>query len=126
VRALEPFKTTLVKYLHGNLPLGSRVHRHDQHYPHSCPSCAAPQETDEHLFTCPAESRETWRVQFLRKLRVLLDSETTPVCIMIVALDGAEALFQGRPAGLREYVDPEYRLVASRQAAIGWANMLKG
>jgi len=61
VKALEPFKVTLVKHLHGNLPVGSRVHRRDPRYSHSCPSCGAPQETDEHLYTCQSESRETWR-----------------------------------------------------------------
>ncbi len=45
---------------------------------------------------------------------------------MMVALAGAEALFQGRPDELREYVDPECRQIAAKQAAIGWANMLKG
>jgi len=126
LRALEPYKMTLVKYLHGNLPVGSRAHRRDPRYPHSCPSCGAPQETDKHLFTCQAESRETWRRQFLQKLWALLDTENTPTGIMIVTLDGAETLFLGQAAGIREYEDPEYGRWADRQAAIGWANMLKG
>jgi len=126
VKALEPYKVTLVKHLHGNLPVGSRFHRRDPRYSHSCPYCGEPQETDEHLYTCQSESREMWRRQFLQKLHALLDEEGTLVGVMMVAVAGVENLFYGRDAHLPEYVDPVNQRLASRQAAIGWDNLLHG
>jgi len=81
---------------------------------------------DEHLYTCQSESRELWRRQFLQKLCALLDEEGKPVGVMMVAVAGAETLFQGQDAHLQEYVDPVNQRLASRQAAIGWDNLLRG
>jgi len=46
--------------------------------------------------------------------------------MMMVAVAGAETLFHGQDAHLPEYVDPVNQCLASRQAAIGWDNLLRG
>jgi hypothetical protein len=52
---------TLGKHLHGIAPSGNSVHRNNSHYAAKCPACACQLETNDHLITCPADSRRDWR-----------------------------------------------------------------
>ncbi len=124
IHTLEPYRVSLVKHLNATLPVGSRAHRLDNRYPHACPTCGEPYETDLHLYACTADTREQWRRQFLRGLRELLDEPKTPVTVMMVALEGAEAFITGDGPLLHRL--RTYMVLATAQTEIGWDNFMRG
>ncbi len=121
----DKHRTTLIKYLHGILPVGKLVHRYDKKYPEECPSCNAPVETQDHLFHCMAQPRRDWKAKFIRALRDRMEDMDTDLGTMDLLLDAVYAVIHGHdttqitvPSGLED--------VAHAQALIGWNQILKG
>jgi len=125
IKKLEKHRKTLVQYLHDWTPTGKQAHRYDPKYPASCPSCTAPVETREHLWQCPAQSREKWRQEFYSTMvKTLTELDTAPP-IQELMLEAFKALLEQRDTATIP-VDPSVADIAAAQTEIGWHQIRKG
>ena len=125
LKRLEKHRKTLVQYLHDWTPVGKRVHRYDIKYPASCPSCPTAVEDRDHLWSCPAQSRQKWRREcYSTMLKTLTELDTAPL-VQELFLEALKTLLDNREAtSIR--VDPSVADIGTAQAAIGWHHILKG
>ena len=122
---LRKHRTTLIKYVNGILPVGSMVTRYDIKYSPACPSCPEQLETTQHMIRCPGPTRQQWRQQFIHKLRMKLEKLGTALDLQELLLEGVKASIEGRAADTI-HVPESAQDVATRQAAIGWEEALRG
>ena len=122
---LNSHKSTLVKYLNDILPVGKMVHSYDLKYPLSCPSCPAAIEDRDHLWTCPAISRQQWRKDCQSNMLQALNKFDTAPPIQSLLLDALDALMHGKPLESIT-IHPLVEEVAEAQAQVGWHQILKG
>ena len=125
LRRLRKAKPQLVKYLNNVIPVGKLVSAYDPKYPASCPSCAEPIETRDHVWQCPAQSRVNWRASFLRNLRQKLEQLNTRIDLQELLLEGIKAKIEGR-ADHTINVPPTAQTIHEAQQEIGWDQILKG
>ena len=118
----------LVKFLHQWLPVGKVVSRYDPvKYPAKCPSCDAPVEDFQHLFTCPATNRTTWYSALKRDLRARCDKLQTDPALVDLLLYGLENHFKGIPIPTAPaLIPPRLRSLCEAQEAIGWDQLQLG
>jgi hypothetical protein len=122
---VQKHKKTLVQYVNDVHPVGKRVHMYDKKYPEGCPSCSAQVEDREHLWRCPAQSREKWRKEcYGNVLKTLNDQDTAPP-LQELLLQALKCLMQEIPMDTMT-VDPAVADVAAAQEEIGWHHILKG
>jgi hypothetical protein len=121
----EHHRTTLIKYLHGWLPVGRVVHRYDKKYEKECPSCTSvEEETIGHLPVCPGELREQWRKETLQETKKKMRALQTPFPIQEMFLNGLHSALYGTSPPTSE--DQHLQVVIATQGAIGWDQLLKG
>jgi hypothetical protein len=119
-------RTTITKFIHRHLPVGKRCHKYyDKKYPLECCSCNAPEETMEHLFTCPATTRKQWRKDFLKTMRTTMQDMDTRLDLMTLLLEALHKVIHGEDTS-EIPVPPELQGLADAQQAIGWDQLLKG
>ena len=127
-RAINRFDnkfTTLVKMLHGILPVGRRVHKYDPIYLKSCPTCHCEEEVPAHLPICPHESREAWRQKLKSNFKKKLEKAHTEPPLIQIATDGLQAFLDNTDLAMQPY-DPTYHDLVEEQNEIGWDNFMKG
>ena len=118
-------QTIFVKYLNDNLPVGGQIHKYDANYPIGCPSCTNPEEeTVDHLYKCPSQSREEWRKATLNTVRMTMDELDTAIPLRNLLLEGLHVVFYGREDTIQ--VPPGLETLAESQREIGWKQLLKG
>jgi hypothetical protein len=121
-----PHPVTVVKTLHGLLPVGARTSKYDPKYSSICPSCHTAKETTDQFYRCSCPSRKQWRSGFLKTiLDTAVKIDRRPK-LMEIMYEGALGYLQGK-----EYLDPLrfedcYRELIRQQNRIGWLNFLKG
>jgi hypothetical protein len=125
LRRLQKHKKTLVQYLNDIHPVGKRVHMYDPKYPENCPSCPAPVEDREHLWRCPAQSRQKWRKECYGAMLKTLTEQDTALPVQELLVDALHRLLHGRSFD-DMVVDPAVADIAAAQAKIGWHHILKG
>ena len=119
-------RPTLVKHLHGIAPTGKYVHRNDAHESPHCPSCTCILEHNDHLFQCPADSREKWRGETLRKLRKISGNSALQQQLCNIVIAGLQCVFRDTNESLHPArFPPEYRSLIAAQNAIGWAQLFR-
>jgi len=126
IKILDKHKVSLVKYVHGILPVRERTHKLDQRYDHCCQCCGEPKESEKHLWTCRSTGRQKCRESFIRGLFKLLDDDKTHASIMTVALEGAGQFLKGIEFPEFEFNDPENQRLFNNQSRIGWKNFMRG
>ena len=118
-------RPTMIKYIHGLLPLGNRVHKYNEKYPPTCPSCGAPDEDIKHFWACPAASRLSWRRQFLRNLDLKLRELKIKQTVRTLLVSKLRAVLDGQDPERVPVGDQELD-ISEAQKAIGWQQLLKG
>ncbi len=114
----------ITKFCFYTLPTGDRLHRRDSSYDNRCPTCHAPDETDDHLLQCPSHARRVWRSDLIQSLLKPIDSLLDPVLVDILR-EGLLCWFR------TETIDPTpysttYQQLLHEQNSIGWNNLLRG
>jgi hypothetical protein len=125
LRRQDKHRVSMVKYVHNLLPLGNIVHRNNQKYPESCPSCHNPVEDREHFWACSAPGRITWRENFIDALTKKLDDlRTDPQLAQLLVYKMRLVLARGDTS--HRLAHDHLRDVSKSQSAIGWDQVLKG
>ena len=117
LRRHQSHRVTMVKFLNGILPVGKMVHKYSAKYSPTCPSCPAQLEDTHHLFHCPAESRQSWRITCYQAVAKTLTDLKTPFPIQELFLAGFKAALHDT----NEYPDPQEATlnhIAQAQTAI--------
>jgi hypothetical protein len=123
----EGNRPTLVKHLHGMAPTGKYAHRNDHHEPAQCPACPCPSEHNDHLFQCPAESREQWRQTTIRKLQHSGNASCTQTELCNILIAGLQCAFRDTCESLpAEQFPPTYSSLIAAQNKIGWPQLFRG
>ena len=117
--------TTLIKHTNDITPIGKRVHRYDPKYPAACPSCPEEIETAQHLIHCNCPARIALKTKIIATVRKTLEEQKTRHDLMVLMLEGLQAVFDGRDSETIHYPDSVAE-VASAQTAIGWEHLLRG
>ena len=121
----RPHRTTLVKHLHGILPVGKLVHSYNAKHPAHCPSCSAPVEDRHHLLRCTAASRNKWRGDCIKSMRKLLERLNTHPDLTTLLLEALHSVIRGtQPHQMT--VPPSVAAVAEAQDSIGWEHLMHG
>jgi hypothetical protein len=121
---LKKRRNFITKFCFFNLPTGERLHRRDHSYDDRCPTCHAPEESDEHLLQCPSPARRAWRSDLIKTLLKPLDKFLDPVLHDILH-EGLLCYFQNEPMDPTPY-PPRYQTLLKQQDSIGWSNLLRG
>ena len=121
-----PHPVTLVKFLHGLLPVGDRVHKYHPKYHLLCPSCLEARETIDHLYQCNCPSRKPWRSGFLKMLLDTADKLDIRPSLLAVMYDGCLAYLRGQDHIQPNRYDNDLRELVRQQNRIGWLNFLRG
>jgi exonuclease III len=121
---LKQRRNFITKFCFFNLPTGERLHRRDASYDARCPTCHAPEETDEHILQCPSPARRAWRSDIIKTLLNPLDPFLDPVLHDILH-EGLLCYFRNEPLDPAPY-PPRYQRLLKQQSAIGWPNFLRG
>jgi hypothetical protein len=114
----------LTKFCCYTLPTGDRLHRRTDSYDDRCPSCHAPNETDDHILQCNAPARRAWRSDLLKTLLKPLNAFVDPVLLDIFR-EGLLRFFGDDHLDPTIY-PPRYQRLLKQQSAIGWNNLLRG
>ena len=122
---LHQHRTTLIKYIHKILPLGSRVNKYDKKYPLHCPSCREPKENWDHFWKCQARARIAWRRQFLKDLNEKLISLKTGPDVRALLVEKLRAVLDGIPPSTIP-VEASLEEIGSQQDQIGWDQIMRG
>ena len=112
----------LTKFCCYNLPTGDRLHRRHTSYDDCCPTCHAPDETDDHILQCPSPPCHAWRSDLLDTLLKPLDKFVDSVLLDILR-EGLLRFFRDEHLDPTQY-SPHYQRLLKQQAAIGWNNFL--
>ena len=116
----------LVKFLHRQLPVGTRVSRYDPiKYTSACPSCNHPEEDFHHFMQCPDPERIKWQSTLCTKLRQKCDSLNTDPVLTDLLLHGL--LHYLRNSTIPEHqLPPRFHPLLENQSRIGWDQFLLG
>jgi len=82
-------------------------------------------EDRDHLWTCPAISRQQWRKDCQSNMLQALKTLDTAPPIQSLLLDALDALLHGKQLEAIR-IDPSVEDVAGAQALVGWHQILKG
>ena len=114
----------ITKFCFYTLPTGDRLHRRDSIYNNRCPTCHAPDETDNHLLQCLSPARRAWRSDLIRSLLKPIDSFLDPVLLDILR-EGLLCWFRTESIDSTPY-PPRYQRLLKQQRSIGWNNLIRG
>jgi hypothetical protein len=119
-------RPTLVKHVHMLAPTGKYAHRNDAHESAGCPACDCDLETNEHLFQCPAMSREEWREATIRMLSRDNEDPSVDPTLNKILIDGIGLSFKIERSPLDKALYPaEYHGLIDYQNKVGWSNMFR-
>ena len=121
---LKKRRNFITKFCFFNLPTGERLHRREASYDDRCPTCHAPEESDEHILQCPSPARRAWRSDLISTLLKPLDMFLDPVLHDILH-EGLLCYFRNEPIDPTPYPPRQQRLL-KQQHSIGWPNLLRG
>lgn len=104
------------------------IRRYGIKYSAACPSCGCDEETCKHLTQCPAEPRNQWRLQFITKLRQLLDKLDTHPQLQQLLVEAMYHVIRGIPEHPAPFPFQDFGLheVFIAQDDIGWDQLLLG
>ena len=127
VMPFDDARPTLVKHMHGIAPTGIIANRNDPQASNQCPACLECQETNDHLFVCPAPSRDQWRqtlmTGFRNKCKTTLPGGSSITTILI---DGVTRSLHLRNANVNHHdYPPEYHQLIHDQNDIGWLQLFR-
>ena len=118
----------MVKHFHAISPTGHFANRNQPHLPRGCPSCPCPDETNDHIITCPATSRSQWRLSTTTQLfnKISTTWQTDPVLEAIIS-DGLLRVHNNlAPSVPCENYHPSYHQLIESQNQIGWIQIYRG
>jgi exonuclease III len=121
---LKKRRNFITKFCFFNLPTGERLHRREASYDDRCPTCHAPEESDEHILQCPSPARRAWRSDLISTLLKPLNTFLDPVLHDILH-EGLLCYFRNEPIDPTQY-PPRYQRLLKQQHSIGWPNLLRG
>ena len=81
--------------------------------------------TNEHMILCYHETRQQWRVKFLRFWRKFCNRIDTHHQLIEILISGLVKYFNNEPMAHEDYPTP-YRALIISQNKIGWYNLLRG
>ena len=120
-------RTTMVKFVHGILPVGTRLQKYDSKNNPACPTCGHPEETQQHFFQCSHTTRLEWRGTFNTAFHETMTKHHTHPGLLALAQEGMNAFMESRPISLQHVPDfPGRQLLIEEQSAIGWENFIRG
>jgi len=118
--------TTILKYIHGMLPVGWLVHKYNPKYSEVCPSCFAPSETAHYFIHCPSSSQSKSRSTILQHFRKTCDAPFTYPSLRGALLHGISAtLDKSGELDATQHLQ-QYHQAITEQNNIGWEHFLKG
>jgi hypothetical protein len=125
IRQFYDRHTTLVKHLHGIAPSGHIAHRNNKHYPLACPSCDCPDETNDHILCCPAQSRREWRTKTLHKMTQTTQQSDNDPTLVDILRDGIRRWTAHLPNIEPAAYPAPYRPLIASQNRIGWSHLYR-
>jgi hypothetical protein len=126
IRKFKPQHITLVKHLHAIAPTGHIAHRHNHHYPSSCPVCDDPDETNDHVLRCPAITRARWRSTLTSKVAAATNTSSTDPMMSDILRDGITRWLRQLPTLSTAHYPIAYHPLINSQNQIGWDHLFRG
>jgi hypothetical protein len=114
----------LTKFCYYTLPTGERLHRRESSYDDRCPTCHAPDKSDDHLLQCHSPARRAWRGDLIQTLIKPLDSFPDPLLLDILQ-EGLLHFFRDEKIDSTPY-PLRYQQLLTQQLAIGWNHFVRG
>jgi hypothetical protein len=121
-----PHEVTMIKMIHGLLPVGARTSKYHPKYSDKCPTCKTAIETTLHFYHCSTPCRRKWKSKLITTLRVKAEKLNTRPPLIDVMLEGVLLFLQGADHLDPSTVPPPYRELVRQQNRIGWLNFLNG
>jgi hypothetical protein len=120
--------TFITKFIHGQLPVGKRVHLYNQvDYNHQCPSCHEDQEDTLHMLRCRHPDRVAWQQTLMTALREHAAKTDTAEILLDLMMEGLSAWFADTPLHFtRHNGAADVQRIIDHQEAIGWEQLLFG
>jgi len=117
---------TIVKHIHAIAPTGHIANRHQPSTMAQCPSgCGCDREDNNHVLTCPSESRLEWRTQTIEIVTEMLEQRSDPT-LKAILQDGLQR-FHNLMENMTEHnYPPEYHLLIRHQNTLGWDQLYRG
>ena len=122
VRQHASLKHFITKLVHGWLPLGKLTQHYNSHTPASCPSCNCPQEDYTHFLSCP---NRPWKTPLLRDIKDYFETHPTCPILSEIFTHAVRSIIYDQPLEFPP-VPPRFKILAVKQASIGWDQLLLG
>jgi exonuclease III len=117
--------TIIVKHVHAIAPTGHIAHRNKESISPGCPSCECAYEDNNHILTCPADSRAMWRTTMLHTIMTTQADRSNPALKQILH-DGLNCFHRGTNALNPEPYPAHYHQLIYQQNGIGWDQLYRG
>ncbi|CAB9503689.1 expressed unknown protein [Seminavis robusta] len=125
-RALNRTKahqTSMIKYLIGWHPVGTRVNKYDPKYPIACASCGYHEEDKDHVMSCP--KRQTDRDNWKKAIKQYLDKHNTHPSLHATITSALNTLLDDGDIESIEH-NADIQDIIDSQHNIGWEHIFKG
>jgi len=125
IRQMTQSHTTIVKRIHGIAPTGHIANRNNGTLSAKCPSCECEREDNNHIITCPADSRKEWRQATLRIAKTLQLHRSDPT-LKTILLEGLNKFLTQQTEVHETEYPTQYHPLIQEQNALGWDQLYRG